>query len=214
MKIMRFILFFIAIMVAVPVQARPVSYPGGWTGMIMNDGDKNSAHIHYSPTVKMSLGYKGEYWREGEYTINALQMNNLLKRWNQKESQGNLYLKSGLGIASDMRGNFADDHEAAGFTGIAVDWENRRFFTSYENRYTEAGDIANGFRQSTRIGVAPYIGNYGDLHTWMMLQVDHNPEGKEKVTVTPLLRFFKGVNLMEAGISNQGDVLFNWVIRY
>ncbi len=27
--------------------------------------------------------------------------------------------------------------------------------------------------QSTRIGVAPYIGHYGDLHTWLMLQTDY-----------------------------------------
>ena len=67
--------------------------------MQMNNGEANNLHLHYSPTAKTSLGYKFEYWRDGDYTINAVQMNNLLKRWNAEDSQANLYLKSGAGIA-------------------------------------------------------------------------------------------------------------------
>jgi hypothetical protein len=194
--------------------ARPVSYPGGVTLMLMNDGDKNTAHLHYSPTAKTSLGYKFEYWREKDFTLNAIQMNNLLKRWNKKDSQANIYLKSGIGVAHSNSGDFDNETEAAGFTGLATDWENRRFFISYENRYTEAGDIDDFYQQSARVGWAPYEGDYGDLHTWMMLQVEHMPEAKDNVTVTPLVRFFKGVHLLEAGMNNHGKLLFNYVLRY
>ncbi|MGH1456187.1 MAG: hypothetical protein ACRBDI_05355 [Alphaproteobacteria bacterium] len=194
--------------------ARPVSYPGGITGMTMNNGDLNSVHIHYSPTAFTSIGYKGEYWRNGEYGINAIQMNNLLKRWNKPDSQANLYLKSGLGVAYSDKDAFDHKTEAATFTGIATDWENRRFFASYENRYTHAGDIDNFFTQSARIGVAPYIGEYGDTHTWLMLQVEHTPEAKNHVTLTPLVRLFKDVHMAEFGMNNYGELLFNYVIRY
>lgn len=199
---------------SVSAQARPVSYPGGWTVMMTNSGDANSAHVHYSPTAKMSVGVRSEYRREGEYQLNSVQMNNLLKRWNKRDSQANLYLKSGIGFAYSDAGDFDGETDAAAFTGIAADWEDRRYFISYENRYIEAGDIDDGYMQSARVGIAPYIGDYGDLHTWLMLQVDHSPESDEKVTVTPLVRLFKDVHLMEAGISNQGDVLFNYVIRF
>ena len=182
--------------------------------MTMNDGDKNSAHIHYSPTAKTSVGYKFEYWRDKEFTLNAVQMNNLLKRWNQKHSQANLYLKSGLGIAYSDKGDFDGETSVAGFTGIAADWENRRFFTSYENRYTEAGEIDDFYQQSARVGFAPYEGDYGDLHTWLMLQVEHMPEADNNFTVTPLVRLFKDVHLLEAGMNNRGEVLFNYVLRY
>ena len=40
------------------VKSRPVSYPGGFTLMLMNNSMKNSLHVHYSPTAKASLGYK------------------------------------------------------------------------------------------------------------------------------------------------------------
>lgn len=197
-----------------PAQARPVSYPGGWTLMLMNDGDKNSAHVHYSPTAKMSLGYKFEYWRDGNFNLNAIQMNNLIKRWNKKDSQANIYLKSGLGIAYSDYGDFDHETDPAAFTGIAADWENRRFFASYENRYTEAGNIADFYTQSARIGWAPYEGDYGDLHTWLMLQVNHAPENKDSLAVTPLVRIFKDVHLLEAGMSNHGEIMLNYIIRY
>jgi len=182
--------------------------------MLMNDDDRNSAHIHYSPTAKVSLGYKVEYWRDGKFTLNAIQMNNLLKRWNNRNSQANLYLKSGIGVAYSDTGNFENDIRAAGFIGLAADLENRRYFVAYQNRYTEADEIEDFFQQSARIGWAPYEGNYGDLHTWLMLQVEHMPEADHSFTVTPLVRFFKGVHLLEAGVNNRGEPLFNYVLRY
>ena len=213
---MRFFLMFLLGMgLIIPVaEARPVSYPGGYTAMFMNDGDMNSVHLHYSPTAFTSIGYKFEYWRDAEFDIHAVQMNNLLKRWNGPDSQANLYLKSGVGVAYGHESVYDGDTDFAAYSGIAADWEDRRFFVSYENRYTEAGDMADLFQQSARVGVAPYIGDYGDLHTWMMLQVKHDPEGADNFTVTPLVRFFKDVHLLEAGVSNRGEILFNYVFRY
>ena len=210
--------FYLSLMglclLALPAEARPVSYPGGWTAMVMNSGDANSVHLHYSPTAYTSVGVRSEYRRANEYQLNSVQMNNLIKRWNSKNSQANFYLKSGVGVAYSDAGDFDGETEAAGFTGIALDWEDRRYFTSYENRYIEAGDIDSSFMQSARVGIAPYIGDYGDLHTWLMLQVDHVPESDEQITVTPLVRLFKDVHLLEAGMSNQGDVLFNYILRF
>lgn len=214
MRVLLYALLGVGLVISSIVQARPVSYPGGWTGMMMNDGDKNSVHIHYSPTAKRSLGYRFEYWRDKKVTLNTVQMNNLLKRWNNKDSQANLYLKSGVGIAySDIDG-LDRTTSAAGFVGLAADWEDRRFFISYENRYTEAGEMGDFFQQSARIGVAPYVGNYGDLHTWLMLQVEHMPESDDDFTVTPLVRLFKDVHLFEAGVSHRGEAILNYVFRY
>ncbi len=207
---MRIVLIFLAVFLLSPLaEARPVSYPGGITGMLMNGPDMNAVHLHYSPTAKYSLGYKFEHWREGDYDMHMVQMNNLLKRWNRRDSQANFYLKSGIGVSDNT------DHDGlSGFSGIALDWEDRRFFTSYENRFTKVSDVDDFYMQSARFGVAPYIGDYGDLHTWLMVQIDHTPEGDEPLTVMPMVRLFKDVHLVEAGINNQGSVMFNWVIRY
>ena len=177
----------------------------------MNNGDANTLHLHYSPSAKYSIGYKFEHWRDRGINLNAVQLNNLIKRWNKKDSQANLYLKSGLGIA-DERGTSESD--IAGYTGLSADWEDRRYFVQYENRYTEAGDIDDFYTQSARVGWAPYEGDYGDLHTWLMLEVDHSPESENNYTVTPLIRMFKNVHLVEVGMNNHGEALFNYVLRY
>lgn len=195
--------------------ARPISYAGGTTVMQNNDGDMNDIHIHYSPTPFYSLGYKGEYWRDEDWWFHGAQFNYLLNRSNKAHSQGNFYLKSGAGVAVD-----GDTTNPAGFVGFAYDWEDRDYFVSYENRATYAGDVGETgndrrfYRQTARFGFTPYVAEYGNVHTWLMLQVGHSPEADDPITVTPLVRVFQGDVLGEAGISTKGDVLLNWIVRF
>ena len=197
-----------------PSWSRPVSYPGGITAIVTNNGSEHSALFHYSPTAKYSIGLRNEYRREGEYQLSSVQLNQLVKRWNKKDSQANLYLQSGIGYANRNSSKLEDNSSMAGFTGIAADWETRRYFLSYQNRYIEAGSVDDGFMESIKVGIAPYIADYGALHTWLMLNLSHEPENEDTFTVTPLVRFFKDVYLVEAGISNHNDVLLNMSIRF
>ena len=215
---MRLFLFLITFAFSFDAIARPVSYPTGWTIMQNNDMDVNSLHIHYSPTAKYSIGYKGEYWREGKnqlkWQFHGAQINYLVKRWNKPASQANFYFKNAIGIAYANYQNTDSQTEPGGFTGLAFDWENRRYFTSYENKAYYLSSIDKFFVQKARVGIAPYIGDYGDIHTWIMLQADHQPEAKDNIIITPLLRFFKDEYLTEIGVSEDGDALFNFIIRF
>ena len=209
------IILIITINFSQPSLARPVSYPQGWTSMLMMNSDTNSLHIHYSPSAKYSLGYRAEDWLDEDYQIHALQVNTLLKRWNEESSQANLYLKSAIGAAyGDDDMGFDDGAEASAFVGIAADWETRRYFISYENRYTKISSVDDFYMQSLRLGIAPYIGDYGDLHTWLMVEVEHKPEKRDALMANFIVRLFKGSHLVEAGVSDQGDAMFNWVYRY
>lgn len=211
--IMKFFLVLTILLsfLASNVFARPISYSGGTTIMQNNDAVKNSIHVHYSPSYKYSLGYKGEYLRKDQIALNGFQLNNLVKRWNLPAAQGNIYLKSNVGNA-----NKSDKNELYGFAGIAGDFETRKYFISYENRYYKSdGDILSNFEQSARIGVAPYVAGYGSLHTWLMLQVSHQPEFEgDEIIATPLVRFFKGAHLAEFGVSSNKRILFNFIARF
>jgi hypothetical protein len=193
-------------------EARPVSYPGGWTAMQMNNGDMSSVHLHYSPTFKDSIGlYSERNWGE-DWHFTGVQYNRLVKRWNTPSSQANLYFKAAAGQA-DPFGDGADV-EAAGFVGVGADWETRRWFVSYEGRAYDLG-FDQDARQSARIGVAPYIGDYGDLHTWLMLQVENQPEAETPTTLTPLVRFFYDVQLLEIGYTPETEeLMLNWIVRF
>ena len=177
--------------------------------MTMNDVDNNSVHIHYSPTAKYSIGWRHEYLRGPKAHADTMQLNNLLKRWNAPASQANLYLKSGVGVAYED-GNV----DPAAFTGIAADWEDRRYFVSYENRFFWADETDKFIKHKARIGWAPYEGDYGDLHTWLMLQADYDAGNKDNFSLTPLVRFFKGPGLLEAGYNLDEGLMFNYIHRF
>ena len=196
------------------VESRPVSYPKGKTIMLMNNAYKNTLHFHYSPTSKTSLGYKFEHWRKNKFIFNGIQINNLVKRLNQPESQANFYIKTGLGSSVSLKKISNNKQYFSGFAGIAIDWETQRFFTAYENRYTEAGETKNFFNQSVQLGLAPYIGDYGDLHTWLMVKLENTTIDNEVLQITPHLRFFKGTHMLEIGSSLKGKKMINYVYRY
>lgn len=191
--------------------ARPVSYPGGWTWMQLNNGDFSAIHAHYSPTFRDSIGlYSERNWGE-DWHFTGLQYNRLVKRWNETGSQANVYLKGGVGQADPFGDAGA---ELAGFIGVSADWETRRWFTSYEARAYDLG-FNQSARQSARIGVAPYIGDYGDLHTWLMVQVDNQPESETPTTLTPLVRFFYDVQMLEFGYTPETErFTANWIVRF
>lgn len=202
-------LFALCLLFPLDAQARPVSYPTGWTLMVMNDKDSNSSHIHYSPTAKYSIGWKHEYLRGAKAHVDTIQLNNLLKRWNKPKEQANLYLKSGIGVAQD------DGHyDPVAYTGLALDWETRRYFTSYENKFFWADETEKFVKHKARVGVAPYIGDYGDLHTWLMLQTDYDSGAQDDFSVTPLVRFFKDSTMIEAGYNFDNGIQLNFIQRF
>lgn len=205
-----FVTFVFALCIPTIAQARPISYPGGWSFMTMNDPDMNSVQAYYTPDPRYSFGWRHDWLRGPEAHMDALQLNVLLKRWNNPSSQGNLYFRPGAGIAWDGDGST----EAAVYGGIGADWEDRRYYASYENEFLAAGDIERTARHKARVGVAPYVGGAGDLHTWLMLQADYEPGGDDGFSVTPLVRMFKGTVLGEAGVNLDGGVFFHLMLTY
>jgi hypothetical protein len=189
--------------------ARPISYPGGWSLMTMNDFSSNALHLFYSPSTSYSVGINHEYLQDANAHLDAVQGNYLLKRWNMPDSQGNIYLDGGLGVARKHR-----ESNPVTYAGLSADWENRRFFTAYGNRFLWADDTEKFAKHMVRVGAAPYIGDYGDIHTWLMLQADYDAGEDDSFSVTPLVRVFKGTALVEAGYNLDGGVLFNAMFTF
>ncbi len=195
------------------VWAKPVSYAGGWSAMQMNDADTHSVGVSYSPTSEYSVGYLGEYRRDTDWMFQGAQLNLLLKRINMPKSQANFYIKSGIGAALADPFGRAESSTAAAFGGLLADWEDRRFFVSYENMGMAAGHIDRFFEQKARVGIAPYEGDYGDVHTWLMLETKHEV-ASDKITVTPLLRFFYRDVLAEIGMNNEEKLFTHLMINF
>jgi hypothetical protein len=198
-----------------PAAARPVSYPGGWTLIQTNDGTASGLNVHFTPSPNYAVGVYVERNRVHDYDLLAGQVNWLVHRWNGPQSQANLYLKGGVGLADGFGQNAQADGAGAGYLIASADWETRRWFVMAETKATEVDGVERSVVHRGRLGVAPYIGEYGDLHTWLMLQVENDPAGDEPVRTTPLVRLFYGVMLLEAGYTLETDTgLFNLIWRF
>ena len=160
LKILIFTLFFNA------VEARPISYSGGHTIMHFNDNMKESLYYHYSPSYKYSFGIENLNDKVFSKSDSYLRFTYLLNRKNKKESQRNLYFQSAF-----------SPNDSNNFYGIHGDWETRRLFVGFG--YKKIENIIDYDDKFIQLGIAPYLGKYGDFHTWLMVKTKKNSFNKK-----------------------------------
>ena len=194
--------------------ARPVSYQGGWTLIEETNRQTTGGIVHYTPDPAFSLGLHAEWDRQQDILFTGAQATWLAKRWFAESSQANLYIWGAAGLAEPVGDTIGSD-EFGAKGGIMADWETRRLFVSYRATVRDYGELDASAFQTARLGWAPYEGDTGELHTWLMVEVDQRPDNEEPLGVTPLLRFFYGTALFEAGWSVTDDKpLLNFQYRF
>jgi hypothetical protein len=206
---MKIFLTLILLMLATPLSARPVSYAESWTLIQLNDEIENTIYVHYSPEADYSIGPRIDFMREGKGNLYTVEYNRLLKRWNMPEAQANFYLLTAAGLAHQ-----SNKTRGAVWGGIELDYETQRIYMAYENRLLYADTIEKAIFQRARLGFAPYVGDFCDLHTWLMIQVDYHPSLSSTWVWTPMVRFFKGNKMVEIGYSSNKKLMFNWIVRF
>jgi hypothetical protein len=206
-------LFFFLVLtsfVAQPGHAKPLSYVGGTMVMQENDETGHTLSVDYTFDPRFALGLyaKRDIGGKEFYTIGP-QLNTLFKRWNLPHGQGNIFGMTGAGIARQGSNN-----QPAAWAALLADYETRRVFFSYEPRLMDGGNIESSFWQRTQAGFAPYLANYDDLNTWLLLRLDHHPAKDDHFVVTPVLRFFYKTIWLEAGYSSNHHVMINWIVQF
>ena len=185
--------FIILLIISFGLDARPISYSGGSTIMSFSDNIKDSLYYHYSPSYKYSVGIENISDKYFDDNYSYVRFTYLLNRKNTESSQRNLYLQSG--ISSKGFNEY--------FYGMHGDWETRRLFVGFGLKETKR-KIHDYSEQYYQIGVAPYLGDYGDLHTWIMIKAKENSL-QNKWSTYPVLKFFKGNVLVEFGYGEKTE---------
>ena len=194
--------FVITLLFSSNISARPVSYPGGSTLMAFNDYLKRSVYYHYSPTHRYSLGLELLEDKHKNENHSYLRLTYLLNRKNTLRSQRNFYFQTG--ISTQVIGNH--------FYGLHGDWETRRLYSGFgvKRVVSDALSFTDKFFQ---VGFAPYLGDYGDFHTWLMLKTRKNRELGEWHTL-PVLKFLKGNTMLEFGYSDRAEWDIHLMYRF
>ena len=204
------LLFSLTTFLALQLEAKPLSYPGGLMVMQENDETGHTLSLDYTFTPSTAFGFYVKQEENGrDILMLTPEVNTLLKRWNLPDGQGNIFNMSGAGAAY-----YRERTQPCLWTAFLVDYESRRWFFSYEPRFVWDGNIEKSFWQRARVGIAPYLANYDQLNTWIMFQVDHHPAKHNHFVATPLVRFFYKTHLFEVGYQSDHHVMINWQIQF
>ena len=188
------------------LMAHPVTWSGGRVVTLMSTDQMTDLKAHYSVSPRVSFGL--HFVGFDSFNMLMAQSNHLLARWNASGAQANVYVFSGLGVTQHGAKNGWGGH-----LGFQADWETRRLYTfvSYDGFYHD--DPIHLIR--SRIGVAPYLGNYNDVHAWVMLQSTVSMQsGLSTGSVLPLLRFFKDNVLVEIGSNFSSRYVITAMIHF
>lgn len=196
---------------AAPALAHPVSFQGGVGLMSYNSKNMTEILATYSVTSRFALAHT--YFRQSDSEFYIPRANLLVKRWNNTDSQGNIYLSAGSGV-ENYNSNLTSTH-----LGEAVlDWESREFYVYLSHLYLRRDNTQNIELPSQdfnftnlRLGFAPFLADYEDLNVWLIVQFQRVNEMNTKTT--QFIRFYRKNVLWEVGAGFDGSVAFNFMIH-
>jgi hypothetical protein len=191
--------------------AHPVAYKGATGVMTWNQPYMSDDWLTYSfrPDAAVAARRMRFDMPEGRMQFYAPQIDYLVKRWNEKDSQANIYVYGAYGTM-----NFQDRTHGAGLGGVEVDAESRKYFVmaKYEKMWGDLGpDFYHG---EARLGIAPYEAEYNEIASWFMVQYQWHPMLLKKNAFTPLIRLFYRSVLFETGVSTDGDWMLNFMFHF
>ena len=178
---------------ATPLNARPISYPDSWTLMQQYNWERLNIHYHYTPNINNSVGFVFSDYEEVSQKLYAAQWNHLIYRENKKKSQANLYSKLQLGTlrVDDKDEDFYHFDLHLSYAGKPKHFCALSIGTTYDGPEESFSAPIGTYRNRS------YLAGYGQLHTWLMLQVEHHRDetlSDNRLLWTPMLRLFKATS--------------------
>ncbi|MEK9728031.1 MAG: hypothetical protein VW397_08015 [Candidatus Margulisiibacteriota bacterium] len=181
--------FFMLIFLSLLTYAHPVMWKGAQDYSIRYSESLSDMYAYYTLSRYTAIGFHINDSMANRTGIYA-HVNRRLFRNNTNGAQQNVYGLLGLG---------AQDEAPAIHASIEWDWESQKYFLSVKGTGYTTG--LTGIR--ARWGFAPYVADFSDLHTWLMIEYESNNSLKPYTTLTPLIRLFKGQYLIEVGIGSR-----------
>ena len=179
--------------------------------MVWNQPFLNDTWVTYSFARQAAIA--GRFQRmerpAGEMYMYVPQIDFLIHRWNTDDAQANIYTYGGFGAS-----RFLQDTSWAGLAGIEADAESRRFYVSGKFQTSFFKNDDRVYQSQFRIGAAPYLSQFNELSSWLILSVQHEPQLVRHWIVTPMVRMFYKSMLWELGSSFKGDWMLNFMVHF
>lgn len=190
-----------------------MAFAGSYSIMTWNSEEMSDWMLTHSFTSKYSLTarYLRLQTKEGERTFYIPQLSFLLKRWNELDSQANVYLTLGHG-GEKVNSSFQNTSGLA----FETDWESRKYYVSFREDVliSHKKSDRNVYQTKVRAGFAPYLAEFDEINAWFILQADTSNKMNKDFKLTPFVRFFYQNVLTEFGVSAKGDSQFNLMVHF
>ena len=194
-------------------EAHPVSFAGSYSIMTWNSKDMSDWMLTHSFTSKYSLAarYLRLQTEDGERTFYVPQVNVLLKRWNELDSQANVYLSLGHG-GEKVKSSFKNTSSVA----LETDWESRKYYVSARGDalLSHKSSDQSIYQTKLRAGFAPYLAEFDEMNAWFILEAFKSNKDEKEFKLTPFIRLFYHNVLTEFGVSSRGDAQFNFMVHF
>ena len=206
-------LLFSLIVVTSAVEAHPVAFEGATqiTGSYMGPMSSFEAYHTYNERVALGVNSSLLELPEGDRLLTGLQHNWLVKRWNLKNAQGNLYAGAGGGYGWIKENGSSGS--LYGRAAIQADFETLWIYTAVKSAFNIGADFTHA-ENTVSVGFAPYAHDYNRIATWFIVDFSYVSEMDDHVRIIPKIRLFKSTWFIEAGISLDGDPLISCMIHF
>lgn len=194
---------------ALPAFAAPMGFQG--SSMAMGDFSPNwrELYLNHSLTARDAIGISATRMRADDHSltreVDEVTYTRLLKRWNSKHSQANLWFMGGVGV---MRGD--GGKRAMATPGVQADYETTRIFLGANARLYRARGVNHDYG-ALRAGFSFYEAGYEQTQPWLIVEARRMRGLSDRTEITPMLRLINKNYFIEAGVSTMRDARFNFM---
>lgn len=203
-KVAILILLIASALYPIAAAAHPTTFKGGTAIEQTSSSDMHHSAINYTFEPGLALGADLHWMRDDRKKISRYELarvNWLLKRWNEPASQANIYLSGGVGNS-----RVSGENSLGSLLAAQADWETRRWYTLAGATVLSSEGGRDFQHYVARAGVAPYLAEFDQLNTFVIMQALHSPQMEEDWRVGPVVRFFYGRVLLEVGVDFEGEL--------
>lgn len=222
-KLKSFIAVNLLLLKSVTAHAGPMGFQDSWMSMGDIGPNWRELFVNYAITPRDAIGISQTYMLADDDSrsrnLTELTYTRLLKRWNTRDSQANLWFIVGIG---DMRFHDRDNdrygNRAMVSPGVQADYETTRIYFSATHRLYRAGNINNKHvnhdYSAVRAGFSFFETDYESTQPWLIVEARTMNALSDQIEVTPMLRLIHRRYFAEGGVNNFGQPRFNFMFIF
>lgn len=198
--------------------AGPMGFQDSWMSMGDIGPNWREVFINYAVTPRDAFGLSQTYMRADDDSrsrdLTEFTYTRLVQRWNQPDSQANLWFVGGVGElrrrdrTTDRRSN-----QLAVSPGIQADYETTRVYLSGMHRLYRASGLNHDYI-AVRAGFSFFEPHYEQTQPWLIVEARSMNGLSDQTEITPMLRLINRNYFVEAGANNFGQPRFNFMLIF